>query len=51
MNTILEALYAERYGPSLWWKTPEPQPDDELVCAQRRRDLANDFDHAERGAA
>lgn len=45
-DEVVDALIAERYGPSLWWKTPakeqqddEPNPDDDVTTARRRRQL------------
>lgn len=53
-DELIEALLVERYT-SPWWTTtqPAPQPDNDLNCARRRRDLAADFaahDHPERAA-
>lgn len=28
---VLDALVAERYGPSLWWSKPEPSDDPQAV--------------------
>jgi hypothetical protein len=41
---VLDALVAERYGPSLWWKTPEPPDDSELAQRWRRRLMEQDFE-------
>lgn len=41
---VLDALIAERYGPSLWWKAPEPPDDSEVAQRRRRRLMAEDFD-------
>lgn len=60
--TILDDLYAERYGRSLWWKTPATETtaaaqtrcdllrEDDLTIARRRRELDEAFG-AEGGAA
>lgn len=43
---VLDALLCERYGPSLWWKTPEPPDDSELAQRWRRRLMEQDFEAA-----
>ena len=59
---ILDALNAERYGPSLWWRHDNPQrpltptnapewDDSETTTARRRRTLAAAYDEATRKAA
>lgn len=53
-DELLEALMVERYD-NRWWTTPEPTPaaDDDLTCARRRREMADDFaalEHPERKA-
>lgn len=44
-DELLEALLVERYT-SPWWTTPAPTPapDDDLTCARRRREMADDFE-------
>lgn len=41
-QTVVDALMAERYGPSLWWATPEPTDDpvaDPEAAARRLAEL------------
>lgn len=41
-NPVVAMMLAERYGPSLWWKTtpkPAADVDGELTTARRRRVL------------
>jgi hypothetical protein len=35
-QAVLDALTAERYGPSLWWKTPEPAAGSAVILERRR---------------
>lgn len=41
LAAVVDALVAERYGPSLWWHTTDaaPERDDDLTIARRRREL------------
>jgi hypothetical protein len=51
LQAVLDALNAERYGPSAWWKTPEPPDDSELAQRWRRKLMEQDFEQEqERGA-
>jgi hypothetical protein len=43
-QAVLDALTAERYGPSLWWKTPEAPEDNELAQRWRRRLMEQDYE-------
>lgn len=41
-DPVVAMMLAERYGKSLWWKTPTKEResfDDDLICARRRRAL------------
>lgn len=42
-QAVLDALTAERYGPSLWWQTPEPPDDNEMTQRWRRKLMEQDF--------
>lgn len=47
IQDVLDALNAERYGPSLWWAqklADEVTDDSEASTARRRRALAEDYD-------
>lgn len=48
-RAVLDSLTAERYGPSYWWADPARR-DTDLVQAGRRRQMAADFEQAERDA-
>jgi hypothetical protein len=39
-QAVLDALLAERYGPSLWWKKPDPAGRHETEAIRRREQLA-----------
>lgn len=39
IQDVLDALNAERYGPSLWWKRPDPS-DDPVAVKVRQMLLA-----------
>lgn len=43
-DELLASLTVERYT-SPWWVTPavESEPDDDLTCARRRREMSADF--------
>jgi hypothetical protein len=43
-QAVLDALLAERYGPSLWWKKPDPPNHGELADARARLELIADED-------
>lgn len=46
LDAAIAALNAERYGPSLWWKSklePAVLDDSETATARRRRHMAEDF--------
>jgi hypothetical protein len=45
-QAILDALLAERYGPPLWWKKPEPTIGT-AVLLERRRMLLQAAEEAE----
>lgn len=48
-DALLEALLVERYGRNQWWRTDKtPEPDDDLTCARRRREMAADFEAHDR---
>lgn len=50
MEAVLNALNAERYGRSLWWKAPvKGVQDDDLTTARRRRLMAEDFERTYKG--
>lgn len=41
-QAVLDMLTAERYGPSLWWKTPAKRAIDSLTPEERATlDLAH----------
>lgn len=49
LQAVLDAMNAERYGRSAWWKrTPAEYvtDDSELTCGMRRRAMGEDFDRA-----
>lgn len=43
-QAVLDALNAERYGPSLWWAKPEPSdsPDAVLVRQMLLAEVSDD---------
>lgn len=44
-QAVVDALLAERYGPSLWWKTPEKTAAEQDAAVSRAAlDLAYDAD-------
>jgi hypothetical protein len=48
-DELLEALAVERMT-NPWWTTPatQPQPDDDLTTARRRREMQADFEAHDR---
>jgi hypothetical protein len=52
LQAALDRLNAERYGPSLWWRSGrnKAEEDNDLTCARRRKALAEDFDSIKKGA-
>lgn len=52
LDDVIDALMAERYGPSLWWATDVPELDDtELTTSIRRKKMADDFSALTKGDA
>jgi hypothetical protein len=49
LQRVIDALNAERYGPSLWWETPKHNAADDDAAQERTAvlDLAHDADEDE----